>query len=118
MACRCPTNIRWRTSTNASRAHSDGPAGVSTELTLGTADFARALGTTVADLHASVRARIEGADFRYQPLASAERAEVIAGVRARIDSGDLSTVGEHRQGVWETGWEENVEAFASSGFAL
>jgi hypothetical protein len=61
---------------------------------------------------------IARADFRYQRLTPAERDDVIRYVEARLDSGDLSQVGEHRQDVWNTGWGENLDAFAASGFEL
>jgi hypothetical protein len=65
-----------------------------------------------------VREAIGAADFRYERLTPTERDAVIHGVRDRLESGELSRVGEHRQDVWNTGWSENLEAFATSGFAL
>lgn len=63
-----------------------------------------------------MRDALARADFRYQRLTPEDRDEVVRGVRARIDSGELSRVGEHRQQVWDKGWDENLQAFTSSGF--
>ena len=87
-------------------------------LTLTADDFASALGTTPARLQTHVRDRIQRADLRYETLSREERDAVILGVLNRIDSGELATVGEHRQQVWDRGWAENLEAFAATGFAL
>ena len=80
--------------------------------------MASALGTTSDLLQAPVRERIEAADFRYQLLTQAERDAVILDVLTRLESGELSRVGEHRQQVWDKGWDENLQAFTNSGFNL
>jgi hypothetical protein len=87
-------------------------------LTLTVGDFERALGVAAGALPAALQDRIRAADFRYEPLTPAERDAVILAVTKRVDSGELSRVGEHRQAVWEKGWEENLDAFAGKGFAL
>lgn len=65
-----------------------------------------------------MRDAIARADFRYQRLTPVERDDVLREVRTRLGSSELSQVGEHRQGVWDSGWGENVDAFAASGFSL
>lgn len=81
-------------------------------------DFERAFGVSCGALPASVQDRIGRADFRYQSIAPAERDAVILRVLQRVDSGELTRVGAHRKDVWEKGWEENLDAFSSKGFAL
>jgi SAM-dependent methyltransferase len=81
-------------------------------------DFADMLGTVPAQLADSVCDAIKRADFRYEKLTQAERDDVILRVLKRIDSGHLTKVGEHRKEIWERGWEENLDAFSSKGFAL
>ncbi len=91
---------------------------MSDDPTLTVQDFERALGAAPGSLPAKLQDRIRGVDFRYQPLTPAERDAVILGVIKRVDSGELSRVGEHRKEVWEKGWEENLDAFSAKGFAL
>lgn len=80
--------------------------------------FAAAVGCAEAELPPDLRARIAASDFRYSPLTPDERDRTILEVLKRIDGGELSRVGEHRQEIWEKGWEENLEAFAAEGFNL
>ena len=87
-------------------------------LTLTADDFGRAFGVTPEALPAVLRAQIQHSDFCYDRLTQAERDQVILGVLKRLESGELSKVGEHRKDVREKGWEENLDAFASKGFAL
>lgn len=61
---------------------------------------------------------IRASDFRYSRLGALERDEVLLEVLKRIDSGNLTQVGEHRLDVWEKGWQENLEAFAAQDFNL
>ena len=82
------------------------------------ADFAQALGTKTDQIPVSLRDLIQRSDFRYERLSASERDEVILRILKRIESGELSRVGEHRQEVWEKGWAENREAFAAKDFAL
>jgi hypothetical protein len=85
---------------------------------LGVEDFGSSLGTAATRIPAALAARIEQSDFRYEALTRAERDEVTLNVLKRIDSGELTQVGEHRRNVWEKGWEENLEQFASTNFSL
>ena len=91
---------------------------MSNEQRLMITDFVGALGTTTERIPASVQRLIATYDFRYQCLSEPERDQVILGVLKRIESGELSKVGEHRKEVWEKGWEENLDAFSSKDFAL
>jgi hypothetical protein len=89
-----------------------------TEAVLGPVELARTLDTTEESFPAHLRDQIRRSDLRYQTLTQAERDQVLLGILSRIDSGDLSKVGEHRKNVWQKGWEENLDEFSSKGFAL
>jgi hypothetical protein len=91
---------------------------MSADRTLTVEDFALALGVTPNQVPPNLQEQIRHSDFRYQTLAPVERDQVILGILKRLESGELSKVGEHRKEVWEKGWEENLEAFAQKGFAL
>lgn len=80
--------------------------------------FARAFGCDAGSLGEALRARIAGSGFRYQALEKPERDATILRVLRRLESGEVTRVGEHRQEVWERGWEENLEAYSREGFAL
>jgi hypothetical protein len=80
--------------------------------------FASLLDVPVAALPDLICQKIEEYGFRYEPIDKANRDEVILRILQRIESGELSRVGEHRKDVWEKGWEENLEAFSTKGFAL
>jgi SAM-dependent methyltransferase len=91
---------------------------MSNSRTLTLDDLAQAVGTTIERVPGSLRTLIQKRDLRYVSLSQAERDQVILRVLQRLESGELSRVGEHRQNVWEKGWEENLEAFSAKGFAL
>ena len=91
---------------------------MNTPPTLTADDFARAFGVKPDAIPSVFRGQITRSDFRYDHLTQAERDQVILGILKRIESGELSKVGEHRKDVWEKGWEENLDALASKGFAL
>jgi hypothetical protein len=86
--------------------------------TLGLEDFATALGTKPERFPAELKKRIAEADFRYRHFGVEERDAVLLTVLKRLESGDLSRVGEHRQAVWDRGWEENLEQFEAQDAAL
>lgn len=88
---------------------------MNTDLCLDLVDFAHAFGTTPGQISANLREQIERSDFRYRKLTQCERDQIIFRVLKRIHSGELSKVGEHRKEIWEKGWEENLNEFASKG---
>ncbi len=81
-------------------------------------DFASLLDVPVVSLPSLIAQKIEQYGFRYELLCEADRDAVILRVLQRIESGELSKVGEHRKDIWEKGWEENLGAFSNKGFAL
>lgn len=91
---------------------------MTTNLVLGLDDFAHVFGVKPDQIPVNLREQIQHSDFRYQRLTQSERDQVILRVLKHVDFGELSEVGEHRKDIWEKGWEENLEAFASKGFAL
>jgi len=86
------------------------------EVTL--ADFARSFGTRVSDIPADCRELIAQHDFGYEVLAGEERDKVILDILKRIDSDQLTVVGEERKGVWEKGWSENLQGFLEKNYDL
>lgn len=86
-------------------------------LTLTVQDFAKAIGTTPEDIPDRLQRLIRNYDFRYENLTLAERDQVILRVLRRIDSGELTQVGDHRKDIWEKGWEENLDAFGAEQFS-
>lgn len=91
---------------------------MNTPLTITPADFARSFGATPEEMHPAVHELVARTDFRYDPLDSHERDRVIEEIRRKLDTSAFTKVGAHRQEVWETGWLENLEAFAQKGYAL
>jgi len=80
-------------------------------LTLRLNDFARLFQTDVDDIPPPCRTIVEERDFRYHKMAQSERDELITNILKRIDSGEFTVSGPHRQPVWERGWAENLEEF-------
>lgn len=91
---------------------------MSTPVTITKADFARSFGITEAELFPAVLELIGRFDFRFQTLDRAERDQVILDILQKIDTNAFSKVGEHRKDVWEKSWSENLNEFATKGFAL
>lgn len=78
-------------------------------------DFARAFGVRPEELPADARDFISRTDFSYEPLAPTERDQTMLGILRKIDGNEFQKVGEHRKEVWEKGWQENLDAFATAG---
>jgi cyclopropane fatty-acyl-phospholipid synthase-like methyltransferase len=86
------------------------------ELTLD--DFALSFGTTVEDIPDDCRELIAKTDFRYRIIVEEERDKVLLDVIKKIESDQQIIGAEERQGVWEKGWAENLQAFSKSGYDL
>lgn len=81
-------------------------------------DFAHSFGTTVGDIPSDCIQLIEERDFGYHLLEGQQRQRVIQDVLRKIES-DTQIVGsDGRQDVWEKGWNENLQDFATSGYDL
>ncbi|MFC1943180.1 class I SAM-dependent methyltransferase [Chloroflexota bacterium] len=81
-------------------------------------DFARSFGTTVEDISDECRKLIAKTDFRYRILAGEERDKVLLDVLQKIESDQQIIGAAERQATWEKGWEENLQDFIQSGYAL
>ena len=81
-------------------------------------DFAQSFGTTVDEIPDDCRELISTANFQYSILQGSERDNVILEVLKKIES-DTQVIGAtERKGVWEKGWQENLDAFVESGCDL
>ena len=81
-------------------------------------DFARSFGTTVDDIPDDCRELIAKTDFRYKILAGEERDKVLLDVLKKIESDQQIIGAPERQTTWEKGWQENLQDFIRSGYAL
>jgi SAM-dependent methyltransferase len=55
-------------------------------------------------------------DFRYDVPAGAERDRIVVQVMQHVDSDKPSQVGEHRAGIWESCWADNLQRFIDGGY--
>jgi SAM-dependent methyltransferase len=83
---------------------------------LGRDDVARLFGTTSEDLGEECAARLDAMDLRYEPMAGADRDELLLRILKQIDEGGIPASGEGRQPDWEKGWAENLDEFIRSGY--
>lgn len=82
------------------------------KLTVG--DFARLFGTSINEVESHCGNLIEDGEFRYEILTGEIRDRLILQALDKIFAPDLPKAGERRQGDWELGWRENLEAFVAS----
>lgn len=81
-------------------------------------DFARSFGTTPEDIPDECRALINKIDFGYRIIEGEERDRVVLDVLKKIETDQQIIGAEERRGIWERGWEENLEEFIESNFQL
>lgn len=84
-------------------------------LTVG--DFERIFGCEPGQLPDVCVRMIQRMDFAYRALEGPDRDRVLLRVLKALDQ-DMEKTGSHRQGRWEDGWRENLEAFQASGFDI
>lgn len=83
---------------------------------LDAAVFAVLFGTTRNDIQNRCGSLIDNFDFRYTVIQDQERDAIILDVLNSIDSGNFKASGKNRKNDWESGWQENLEAFISSDY--
>ena len=74
-------------------------------------DFATLFQTEVDDFPYQCKTIVEERDFRHSKMTQSKRDELITNVLKKIDSGELTVSGPHRQPDWEQGWAENLEKY-------
>jgi SAM-dependent methyltransferase len=55
-------------------------------------------------------------DYRYEVPAGAERDRIVRQVMQHVDSDRPTQVGEHRAGLWESCWSDNLQKFIDGGY--
>jgi SAM-dependent methyltransferase len=55
-------------------------------------------------------------DYRYDVPTGAERDRIVLQVMQHVDSDKPTQVGEHRAGIWESCWSENLQKFMDGGY--
>lgn len=77
--------------------------------------FARVFGIAEAALPAACIQAIAAADLRYERPSGRARDDIILKVLSHIESGKPTAVGEHRAGIWEACWSDNLQRFVDAG---
>jgi hypothetical protein len=77
-------------------------------------DFATLFGMKA--LPASLAALAAKYDFRYEVPAGAAHERIVEQVKQHLDSDKPTQVGEHRAGIWESCWADNLQKFVDGGF--
>jgi len=81
-------------------------------------DFAVLFGVTTDELPKACRDFASAYDFRYDAPDAKSRDGIILQVLQHIDSDKPTKVGEHRAGIWESCWSENLQNFVAGGHDL
>lgn len=89
----------------------------STSVHLGHSAFEQALGLPAGKLDPRTRGLLDQANLEYAPIDSAGQAKLEAEIAAQIAAG-FTLVGEHRAGIWRDAWQDQLDRFENSGFAL
>jgi len=55
-------------------------------------------------------------DYRYEVPGGAERDRIVLQVMQHVDSDKPTQVGEHRAGIWESCWSDNLQKFIDGGY--
>jgi len=81
-------------------------------------DFARSFGTTEKGIPAECRKLIREKNFSYKVPQGKERDDILLAILKKIES-DRQVIGvKERQGIWYSGWAENLNNFIKSGYNL
>lgn len=80
--------------------------------------FARLFGTSRDDIISRCGAIIQQFDFTYQIVSADEQEAIVLDVLKAIDSGNFKASGKGRKNDWEAGWQENLDAFVTSGYDI
>lgn len=78
-------------------------------------DFARSFGVEVESFSVDLVQRIENLALEVVPIIGESRDKLITHIIERIRNDNQIIAGEGRAEAWNNGWEENLEAFKSSG---
>ena len=78
------------------------------------ATFAELFGSRENDIPDECRQLIAELNFSYRILEGQERDEILLRVLNRVDARKVAVAGKHRIEQWETGWQENLDAFNAS----
>lgn len=81
-------------------------------------DFAMSFGSSPEEFSDSCRKMIEETDFSYRTLEGKDRDLIILDVIKKIETDQQIIGASDRQGVWEKGWEENLNDFIESDYNL
>jgi hypothetical protein len=85
--------------------------------TLGRAEFERALDLPAGSLDQRTGELLDKAGLRFRAVGADEQARLEAETDQKIEAG-FTVVGEHRAGIWRDAWQDQLERFEKSGYAL
>jgi len=80
--------------------------------------FAELLGIDASEFSPRTLDEINSHDFRYSGLTHDDYTNLILGIIKKIDSGGLTISGPEEKAKWIKGWDENLQEFIDSGFAI
>jgi len=84
---------------------------------LGQKEFEVAVGLPAGTLDERTKALLEKTALLYSPLDEAAQTEARTKVAEDIDRG-FTVVGEHRASIWRDAWQDHLDDFVKSGYAL
>lgn len=82
------------------------------------AAFAALFGATPDEIIAMCGDLVHRFDFRYEIVTGERQDAIVLDVLKAVDSGNFKASGKERKSDWETGWQENLDAFVKSGYDL
>jgi hypothetical protein len=81
-------------------------------------DFAALLGIKTSELSPDCRALVETFDSRYRILNEKERDCIVLEILKKIESSDLTRAGNESRARWQKDWDDNLNEFIHSGYAI
>ena len=81
-------------------------------------DFAALLGITTSALFPDCRALLEAFQSQYRILSGKERDTIILDILKKIESPDLTKAGSESKARWQKDWDNNLQEFIDSGYAI
>jgi SAM-dependent methyltransferase len=80
--------------------------------------FATLFATTPDEIMQLCGSLLRQYDFRYKVIDDTDVHSTMLSVLKTIDEGRLAVSGRHRENDWESGWQQNLEDFTSSGYEV
>ena len=81
-------------------------------------DFARSFGISIDEMSSEVLNFIKDQDFSFNELSQVNFETTVLKILKRIENDNQVIASKERKGVWQRGWQENLDNYVKSGYDI